>query len=77
MQERAGLVTMKGNPLTLMGSELRVGNKAPDFIALDNDMSQVSLESFRGKVCIISSVPSCLISIFFVSLATSFKCSSN
>ena len=58
MQERAGLVTMKGNPLTLMGSELRVGNKAPDFIALDNDMSQVSLESFRGKVCIISSVPS-------------------
>ena len=58
MQERAGLVTMKGNPITLIGPELKVGDKAPDFIAVDNDLSKVSLESFRGKVCIISSVPS-------------------
>ena len=58
MQERAGLVTMKGNPITLIGPELKVGDKAPDFIAVDNDLSQVSLKSFRGKVCIISSVPS-------------------
>ena len=58
MQERAGLVTMKGNPITLIGPELKVGDKAPDFVALDNDLSPVSLESFRGKVCIISSVPS-------------------
>ena len=58
MQERAGLVTMKGNPVTLIGPELKVGDKAPDFIVVGNDLSQVSLESFRGKVCIISSVPS-------------------
>jgi len=58
MQERAGLVTMKGNPITLSGPELKVGDKAPDFIAVGNDLSQVSLESFRDKVCIISSVPS-------------------
>ena len=58
MQERGGLVTMKGNPITLIGPELKVGDKAPDFIAVDNDLTPVSLESFRGKVCIISSVPS-------------------
>jgi thiol peroxidase len=58
MQERDGLVTMKGNPITLMGNELQVGDKAPDFIAIDNDLNPVSFDSFRGKVCIISSVPS-------------------
>jgi thiol peroxidase len=58
MQERQGLVTMKGNPLTLVGTELKVGDQAPAFVALDNDLSPVSLDSFRGKVCIISSVPS-------------------
>jgi thiol peroxidase len=49
---------MKGNPITLIGPELKVGDKAPDFVAIDNDLSPVSLESFRGKVCIICSVPS-------------------
>jgi thioredoxin-dependent peroxiredoxin len=58
MQERDGLVTMKGNPITLMGSELQVGDKAPDFVAVDNDLNPVSFDSFRGKVCIVSSVPS-------------------
>jgi thiol peroxidase len=58
MRERAGLVTMKGNPITLIGPELKVGDKAPDFAVVGNDLSQVSLESFRGKVCIVSSVPS-------------------
>ena len=58
MQERAGLVTMKGNPITLLGPELKVGDKAPDFVAIDNDLSPVSFDSFRGKVCILSSVPS-------------------
>jgi thioredoxin-dependent peroxiredoxin len=58
MQERDGLVTMKGNPITLVGSELEVGDKAPDFVAIDNDLNPVNFDSFRGKVCIISSVPS-------------------
>lgn len=58
MQERDGLVTMKGNPITLMGTELQVGDKAPDFVAIDNDLNPVSFDSFRGKVCIVSSVPS-------------------
>ena len=58
MQERPGLVTIHGNPLTLVGAELGVGDEAPDFVALDNDLGEVSLASFRGKVCIILSVPS-------------------
>lgn len=58
MEERKGATTMKGNPLTLMGNELKVGEKAPDFEVLDNDLNPVKLSSFGGKVCIISSVPS-------------------
>lgn len=56
--ERAGAVTMRGNPLTLLGKELRVGDKAPDFQVLDNGLSAVGLSSYRGKVLILSSVPS-------------------
>lgn len=58
MNERKGLVTMKGNPVTLMGSEVKVGEAAPDFTVIDNDMSAVKFSSYLGKVCIISSVPS-------------------
>jgi thiol peroxidase len=58
MKERTGLVTMKGQPLTLLGDGLKVGDKAPNFEVIANDLSQVKFSSFRGKVCIISSVPS-------------------
>jgi thiol peroxidase len=58
MKERTGLVTMKGNPLTLVGDEVKVGDRAPDFVALANDLSSVQLSSLRGKVCVLSAVPS-------------------
>jgi thiol peroxidase len=58
MEERQDVITMKGEPLTLLGKELEVGETAPDFEVLTNDLSPVKLSSFRGKVCIISSVPS-------------------
>ena len=58
MEENAGIITMKGNPLTLVGKQPRVGEHAPDFEVLDNDLSPVRLSSFRGKVCVIASVPS-------------------
>jgi thiol peroxidase len=58
MSERKGLVTFMGNPLTLIGNEVKVGDAAPDFVVLDNNLSPVKLSSFRGKVCILSSVPS-------------------
>jgi len=58
MEERTGIVTMKGRPLTLLGSEVAAGDAAPDFEVIANDLSTVKLSSFRGKGCIISSVPS-------------------
>jgi len=58
MGERKGMITMKGQPLTLVGTEVKVGEQAPDFEVLANDLSAVKLSSFRGKTCIISSVPS-------------------
>jgi thiol peroxidase len=58
MKERKGLITMKGSPLTLVGNEVKVGEPAPDFEVVANDMSAVKLYSYRGKVCIITSVPS-------------------
>jgi thiol peroxidase len=58
MKERTGIITTKGTPLTLVGNEVKVGEKAPDFVALANDLSPVRFSSFRGKVCVISSVPS-------------------
>ena len=58
MPERSGLVTMKGNPVTLVGQETKVGQQAPDAELVANDLSAVKLSSFGGKVCIITSVPS-------------------
>ena len=58
MQERSGVITFKGNPMTLLGSELKVGDKAPDFKVVDTGMAPVSLASSSGKVRIISAVPS-------------------
>jgi thiol peroxidase len=58
MQERSGIITMRGKPLTLVGPEVKVGTPAPDFEVLANDLSAVKLSSFRGKVCVLSSVPS-------------------
>ena len=58
MKERKGVITMKGNPLTLVGSEVKVGEPAPDCEVVGKDLEPVKLSSFRGKVCIISSMPS-------------------
>jgi len=58
MKERAGIVTMRKNPLTLLGDEVNVGERAPDFIALDPNLTPVKFSSFLGKICILSSVPS-------------------
>lgn len=58
MEERSGIVTANGNPLTLLGPELKVGGKAPEFVVLSNDLAPVNLSSYSGKVCIVCSVPS-------------------
>ncbi len=58
MEERTGLVTLKGNPVTLLGPEIKVGQAAPDAELVANNLSTVALSSFKGKVCVILSVPS-------------------
>lgn len=56
--ERKGAVTFKGNPLTLVGPELKKGDKAPDFKVLANDLSEATLASSKGKTRVLSVVPS-------------------
>ncbi len=58
MKERKNLITMKGKPLTLQGKQVKVGDKAPNFKVIANDLSAVDFSSFRGKICVITSVPS-------------------
>lgn len=56
--DRKGMVTFAGKPLTLTGNEVKVGDKAPDFKAVDKDLSEVRLSDFAGKVKILSVTPS-------------------
>jgi len=58
MSERTGLIMMKGNPLTLIGNEVKVGDVAPDFEVLNDKLEPVKLSSFKGKVVVLISVPS-------------------
>ena len=58
MTERTGIITIHGNPLTLIGEEIKVGQTAPDCELLDNDLNPVKLSQWRGKVVVLTSVPS-------------------
>jgi thiol peroxidase len=51
-------VTSKGSPFELLGDEIKVGQKAPEFKAIAKDLSEISSSQYRGKVRIIASVPS-------------------
>ncbi|MGE0823192.1 MAG: thiol peroxidase [Candidatus Binatia bacterium] len=57
-EERQGAVTLRGNPLTLVGPEIKVGQDAPDFTVIDNGLQPVRLSDAKGKVIILSTVPS-------------------
>ena len=56
--ERPGATTLRGNPMTLIGPELKVGDKAPDFEAVTDGMQAVNLEKTGHAVRIFSVVPS-------------------
>ena len=57
MEERNGVVTFAGNPATLLGPEIKVGDKAPDFTVVDNGLQPKTLNDFPG-LKLISVVPS-------------------
>lgn len=58
MKDAMASITFKGNPVTLLGNEVKVGDKAPNFTVLANDMSAVTLENTKGQVRLITAVPS-------------------
>jgi thiol peroxidase len=58
MEERFGVITMKGQPLTLVGPEVKLGDPAPDFEVTGNDLSPVKFSSLERQVSIIAAVPS-------------------
>ncbi|GBD13889.1 putative thiol peroxidase [bacterium HR24] len=54
VQERPGAVTFRGNPLTLLGPDLQVGEKAPDFRLVDLELRPVTLQDFAGKTLLLT-----------------------
>ena len=58
MEERPGVITFKGDPVTLVGTEIKVGAKAPDYNLLATDMTEVRLSDSEGKVRLLSVVTS-------------------
>ncbi|NQX48066.1 thiol peroxidase [Paenibacillus tritici] len=57
-QERTGVATFKGNPITLVGPELKAGDSAPPFTVSKNLLEDASLTDYAGKIKLISVVPS-------------------
>lgn len=58
MQKRNGVVQLNGTPLTLLGKEINIGDNAIDFTVLQADSTPLSLSDTKGKVRVISVVPS-------------------
>jgi thiol peroxidase len=58
--ERPGATTLKGNPFTLIGPELKAGDPAPDFsmVEMDNIVKTVTLKDTGNRIRVISVVPS-------------------
>ncbi|GIV07969.1 MAG: putative thiol peroxidase [Fimbriimonadales bacterium] len=56
--ERSNAVTFLGNPLTLIGKELKPGDPAPDATVIKQDLTPVNIHDYKGKVLLLSVVPS-------------------
>jgi thiol peroxidase len=56
--ERKGKITFLGNPLTLIGAETKIGEKAEIFTVLDKELKEIRLKDFTGKIKLISVTPS-------------------
>ncbi|NIP42614.1 MAG: thiol peroxidase [candidate division Zixibacteria bacterium] len=57
-EERTGVVSILGKPMTLLGPELKEGDTAPDFQLLDNDLKSVRLSDSDGSIRLLSVVSS-------------------
>lgn len=57
-EERTGIITFKGNPMTLQGPDVKPGDPAPDFRVVNTDLQPVALADSQGKVRLVAVVPS-------------------
>ena len=58
MKESSVKITFAGNPLTLLGNEIKVGDKAPDFDVIGAGLAPVKLSDFAGKTVVLAIYPS-------------------
>ncbi|MFH0983656.1 MAG: thiol peroxidase [Planctomycetota bacterium] len=58
MNERTGVIKFKGNPMTLVGGGVKVGDPLPPFCVTANDLSPIKAEDFKGRVLAVVTVPS-------------------
>lgn len=58
MKRNEGIITFLGNPMTLVGEMVKVGDVAKDFTVVNNDLQPVKLSDFKGKTVILSIAPS-------------------
>ncbi|WP_027715952.1 thiol peroxidase [Desulfuromonas sp. TF] len=57
-EERTGIITFKGNPMTLLGPDVKPGDSAPDFRVVNTDLQPVGLADSKGKISLVAVVPS-------------------
>ncbi len=58
MEQNNVKITFAGNPMPVAGNEIKVGDKAPDFTVIDNDLNPVKLSDYKNKVKVLSVFPS-------------------
>ncbi len=58
MEERKGVITFKGNPMTLVGKEVKPGDRLPSFKVTGQDLGDITDKDFAGNVLVLSVVPS-------------------
>ena len=58
LPQRTVTVTRGGKPVTLLGSELKIGDRAPEFVVMSNEFKPVTLKDYTGKIKVISSISS-------------------
>jgi thiol peroxidase len=58
MKERPNAIRFKDAPMTLIGAEVKPGDRAPDFTLVDNGLADLTLASLKGRTIILSVVPS-------------------
>jgi thiol peroxidase len=58
MTKQANTITFKGDPMTMVGRDIHVGQAAPDFQLTANDLSPRTLEDYAGKTIVLVTVPS-------------------